>query len=75
MIGSDPVFRSPKYWPPPAIGANGLMILRRWEHYISFKKMAERVGFEPTVRSRAQRFSRPPHSTTLAPLRSVHKRL
>ena len=32
--------------------------------------MAERVGFEPTVRSRAQRFSRPPRSTTLAPLRN-----
>ncbi len=32
--------------------------------------MAERVGFEPTVRSHAQRFSRPPRSTTPAPLRS-----
>ena len=31
-------------------------------------KMAERQGFEPWERSRAQRFSRPPHSTTLAPL-------
>src|SRR4029453_16765862 len=31
--------------------------------------MAERVGFEPTVPGRAQRFSRPPDSTTLAPLR------
>ncbi len=30
--------------------------------------LAERVGFEPTVRSRAQRFSRPPRSATLAPL-------
>ena len=26
--------------------------------------MAEEVGFEPTVPSRAQRFSRPPPSTT-----------
>ena len=33
-------------------------------------KMAERVGFEPTVRSHARRFSRPVHSTTLPPLRS-----
>ena len=33
--------------------------------------MAERVGFEPTDRSHGQRFSRPPHSTTLAPLRSL----
>ena len=32
--------------------------------------MAERVGFEPTVRSRAQRFSRPPRSATLAPLQT-----
>src|SRR5215217_4651540 len=34
-------------------------------------KLAERVGFEPTDRSPGQRFSRPPHSTTLAPLRLV----
>ena len=32
--------------------------------------LAEGVGFEPTVHSRVQRFSRPPHSTTLAPLHS-----
>ncbi len=32
-------------------------------------KMAETVGFEPTGRSHAQRFSRPPHSTTLPNLR------
>src|ERR1700687_1092321 len=32
-------------------------------------RMAERVGFEPTVRLHAQRFSRPSRSTTLAPLR------
>ena len=31
--------------------------------------LAERVGFEPTVPLRVQRFSRPPDSTTLAPLR------
>ena len=31
--------------------------------------MAEREGFEPSVRSRAQRFSRPPRSTTPASLR------
>src|SRR5690625_7265326 len=35
------------------------------------KGMAERVGFEPTVRSRAQRFSRPPRSTAPAPLRGI----
>ncbi len=29
---------------------------------------AERVGFEPTVRINAQRFSRPPDSAALAPL-------
>ena len=33
--------------------------------------VAEGVGFEPTVRSRVQRFSRPPRSTTPAPLREV----
>lgn len=31
-------------------------------------KLAERVGFEPTFAKRRKRFSRPPHSTTLAPL-------
>ena len=30
--------------------------------------LAERVGFEPTDRLPDQRFSRPPHSTALAPL-------
>ena len=30
--------------------------------------MAERVGFEPTDRLHGQRFSRPPRSTTPAPL-------
>jgi hypothetical protein len=33
--------------------------------------LAERVGFEPTVRLPVQRFSRPSHSTTLAPLRDL----
>ena len=32
--------------------------------------MAEGEGFEPSVRSRAQRFSRPPRSATPAPLRN-----
>lgn len=32
-------------------------------------KLAEREGFEPSERLRAQRFSRPSYSTTLAPLR------
>ena len=31
--------------------------------------LAEREGFEPSVRLHVQRFSRPPHSTTLPPLR------
>ncbi len=38
-------------------------------------KVAEGVGFEPTERSHAQRFSRPPHSTTLPPLRLTPLRL
>ncbi len=33
------------------------------------QRMAEREGFEPSERLRAQRFSRPPRSTTPAPLR------
>ncbi len=33
--------------------------------------MAEGVGFEPTVRFHAQRFSRPSQSTTLPPFRDV----
>ncbi len=37
--------------------------------------MAERVGFEPTVRRNAQRFSRPPQSTTLAPLHQLSSAL
>src|SRR6185503_14381475 len=37
--------------------------------------MAEREGFEPSVPSRAQRFSRPPDSTTLAPLRDAAKEI
>jgi hypothetical protein len=32
------------------------------------KKVAERVGFEPTVPVRGRRFSRPVHSTALPPL-------
>ena len=32
--------------------------------------MAERVGFEPTVRRGVQQISSLPHSTTLAPLRA-----
>ena len=38
-------------------------------------RLAERVGFEPTVHLRAQRFSRPSDSTTLAPLRLFHNKL
>ena len=36
--------------------------------------MAEREGFEPSERLRAQRFSRPPRSTTPAPLRYMRCR-
>src|SRR5690606_21582533 len=34
-------------------------------------RLAEGVGFEPTVRSRVQRFSRPPRSTAPASLRGI----
>jgi hypothetical protein len=36
--------------------------------YYPMEIYSERVGFEPTVPAREQRFSRPPDSTTLAPL-------
>ena len=38
------------------------------------QEMAEREGFEPSERLRAQRFSRPPRSTTPAPLRYMRCR-
>ena len=38
-------------------------------------EMAERQGFEPWELRRAQRFSRPPRSTTPAPLRARQKPL
>ena len=37
--------------------------------YRGFHVLAEREGFEPSVRLPVQRFSRPSRSTTLAPLR------
>ena len=37
-----------------------------------FYRLAEREGFEPPVRANGQRFSRPPHSTTLPPLQTAH---
>ena len=43
---------------------------KRGETYEKPSKLAEGVGFEPTVHLRAQRFSRPPHSTALASLRT-----
>ena len=45
---------------------------RESEAYQTLKGfMAERVGFEPTIRLRVYRFSRPAHSTALASLRFV----
>lgn len=37
---------------------------------IQYLNVAERQGFEPWVGANRQRFSRPPHSTTLPPLRA-----
>ncbi len=39
------------------------------------RHLAERVGFEPTVPAKAQRFSRPPRSATLAPLQARWRRI
>ena len=44
-------------------------IITAWQ-----QPVAERVGFEPTVPVKAQRFSRPSQSTTLAPLRRGFRR-
>ena len=38
---------------------------------IQYLNVAEEVGFEPTVRFHARRFSRPVHSTTLPLLRGA----
>ena len=35
---------------------------------LSYRRLAEREGFEPPEGINPQRFSRPPHSTTLPPL-------
>jgi hypothetical protein len=44
----------------------------RWAERVSPRGvLAEGVGFEPTVRSRVQRFSRPPRSTAPASLHAV----
>src|SRR5262249_61825168 len=48
------------------------LILHLTKARISHRFLAERVGFEPTVRLPVQRFSRPSHSTSLAPLRGGH---
>ncbi len=47
------------------------LLTRYRDHYRTrnIKALAEREGFEPSERLRAQRFSRPPRSTTPAPLR------
>ena len=41
--------------------------------YLSKQSIAEREGFEPSVQLPIQRFSRPSHSTALAPLRKDSK--
>ena len=50
-----------------------IMTLQKYKRFLIcqdffFKKVAERKGFEPLERKSVQRFSRPPHSTTLASL-------
>ena len=49
------------------VAARTLCFLRNAQSFMGF--LAERVGFEPTIRLRVFRFSRPARSTTLAPLR------
>ena len=38
-------------------------------------RVAEGVGFEPTVPAKVHRFSKPAHSTTLAPLHPTENHL
>ena len=65
-------------WPQPCEGCalpaellplNYLLKLRKYGLYSL--RMAESVGFEPTVRSPAQQFSRLPSSTTPATLHEM----
>jgi hypothetical protein len=56
------------YVPTASPIVHGVVIKKQ---LLALKKIvivAERVGFEPTVRLSAQRFSRPPQSAALAPL-------
>ena len=54
-----------------ARGRTGFTHRLVWARLTQKGIVAEREGFEPSVRLPAQRFSRPPHSTTLPPLREV----
>jgi hypothetical protein len=49
-------------------GNDGMLV----EHH-TLSVGAEREGFEPSVQLPAQRFSRPSHSATLAPLLKIYK--
>ena len=55
--------------PRPTAVKTGVGSANRRQHVGLQVVVAERVGFEPTVRLPVQRFSRPSHSTSLAPLR------
>ncbi len=46
-----------------------------WRRAQLCSELAERVGFEPTIELPLFRFSRPAHSTTLAPLRATARQL
>ena len=58
--------------PRPTGVKTGVGSANRRQHVGLQVVVAERVGFEPTVRLPVQRFSRPSHSTSLAPLRGAH---
>ena len=51
------------------VRAPSLKLWRVGDRSPLWRAKAERVGFEPTVVFLPQRFSRPSHSSTLAPLR------
>ena len=63
---------SPSCHVTRAVNASRILLILK--HIVDFsgggiKYSAEREGFEPSVAARLQRFSRPPQSSTLAPLR------
>ena len=68
----DPLF----FYPPPYESKPSTQSVKKIAHRFRvwvIHNFAERGGFEPPVPARAQRFSRPPRSTTPASLQEWYK--